>query len=223
MGEEWFEVLKDEFTLNYMVYLGKTIARQRQLGKIYPEKENVFRAFRETPYSKVRVVILGQDPYHDGSATGLAFANEGVDVKTASPSLKKIYEYLGLAYDMGYINFPPLTDWTLDRWSSQGVLLLNRVLTVKRGLADSHKDLGWETFTDRVINKINQKDYTVVFMLWGRKAQSVKRLIDRDSHIIYECEHPAAASYDHRIWDTKQCFIKLNKHLKAVGEKEILW
>jgi len=161
-----------------MVHISKTVAKQRKLGKVYPEKENVFRAFKETPYSKVRVVILGQDPYHDGSATGIAFANEGVDCKIASPSLQKIYEHLLFAYETGYIEFPPFTDWTLDRWTSQGVLLLNRVLTVRSGLADSHKDLGWETFTDRVINKINQKEDTVVFMLWGRRAQEVKRLID---------------------------------------------
>lgn len=223
MGEEWFEVLKDEFRKKYMTTLGKEVARQRQTYIIFPEKSKVFEALRVTPYSEVKLVIIGQDPYHNGNALGVAFGNEGSYFKALNPSLQKIFGYIHYKEEIGEYHFPTLNDYTLSRWAEQGTLLLNRVLTVKKGLAGSHRGLGWETFTDRVIQSLNHSKRRIVFMLWGNDAKPLGKLVNTKKHLILYAEHPAAACYANRMWDAKDCFNKANEFFEFIGEKKILW
>lgn len=206
-----------------MVNLSKVIRQKRELRVIYPSSENVFLAFKETPLEDTKVFIAGQDPYYNGAATGLAFANNTADSTLINCSLKKITEYVGFMYDLGYLDFPPITDYTLSRWSSQGVLLLNRVLTVEAGKPRSHASAGWELFTNEVVRVLNRRPQRMVFMLWGKDARDLRELIDHRKHLILTCEHPAAACYDNRMWKGDECFGKANEFLENVGRKKILW
>lgn len=223
LGEEWFEILKGEFRKNYMVSLGKEVARQRQIYTVYPEKSKVFEAFRVTPYSEVKLVVIAQDPYHNGSALGLAFGNIGSYFKTLNPSLQKIFGYIHYKEEIGECHFPTLNDYTMSRWAEQGTLLLNRVLTVQKGIAGSHRGLGWEIFTEKVIQSLNNSKRKIVFMLWGKDAKSLEKIINTKKHLILYAEHPAAACYANRMWNAKDCFNKANEFFELNDEKKILW
>ena len=183
---------------------------------VFPSREEVFRAFSLTPISKVKVVILGQDPYHgEGEANGLAFSvNKGIKLP---PSLKNIYKELNS--DLG-IQIPNHGD--LTKWAKQGVLLLNSVLTVEKDKPGSHRNMGWEEYTDSIIKKISEERKNVVFILWGKYAETKKNLIDENKHLILFSAHPSPFSARRGFFKSKP-FSKCNTYLKKNGIKEIDW
>lgn len=183
---------------------------------IYPPKELIFRALELTPFENIKVVILGQDPYHgEGEANGLAFSvNKGVKLP---PSLRNIYEEL--KSDMG-IKIPNHGD--LTSWAKQGVLLLNSVLTVEKDKPASHRNIGWEEYTDSIIKKISDKKENIVFILWGKYAQSKKDFIDERKHLVISSPHPSPFSANKGFFGSKP-FSKTNTYLKSKGKKEIDW
>ncbi|MBS5703206.1 MAG: uracil-DNA glycosylase, partial [Butyricicoccus pullicaecorum] len=183
---------------------------------IYPPMEDIFNALRYTPYHDVKAVLLGQDPYHGpGQAHGLCFSvREGVE---PPPSLKNIFQEL--ESDLG---FPPPQNGTLTKWAQQGVLLLNTTLTVRRGQANSHKNIGWTTFTDAVIRKLNERETPIVFLLWGGNARSKKPLITNPSHLILETVHPSPLSAYGGFFGCRH-FSRCNEFLQAHGEAPIDW
>ncbi len=213
---KWKEVLKEEFKKEYFFKLKEFLEKEYSNKTVFPKRENIFRAFKLTEYDKVKVVILGQDPYHDvNQANGLAFSvNEGVKLP---PSLVNIYKEITNEYG-GVI--PKNGD--LESWAKQGVLLLNTVLTVRAHMPNSHKNKGWETFTDEVIRKLNDKSKPIVFLLWGNNAKSKKSLIDTNKHYVLESVHPSPLS-SHRGFFGCNHFIKVNEILNYLNEGEIKW
>lgn len=213
---KWKEVLKEEFKKEYFFKLKEFLEKEYSNKTVFPKRENIFRAFKLTEYDKVKVVILGQDPYHDvNQANGLAFSvNEGVKLP---PSLVNIYKEITNEYG-GVI--PKNGD--LESWAKQGVLLLNTVLTVRAHMPNSHKNKGWETFTYEVIRKLNDKSKPIVFLLWGNNAKSKKSLIDTNKHYVLESVHPSPLS-SHRGFFGCNHFIKVNEILNYLNEGEIKW
>lgn len=189
MGEGWNQALSPEFSKPYMGELRQFLKQEYGQGKtIYPKKSEYFLAFKETPLHQVKVVILGQDPYHGpGQAHGLCFSVKP-KMKTP-PSLKNIYKEL-----MSDLGVPLGNHGYLKSWAEQGVLLLNSVLTVENGQAASHRKKGWETFTDSVISVLNQREEPMVFMLWGSYAQKKGAFVDRQKHLVLEAPHPSPLS-----------------------------
>ncbi len=225
MGESWYVKLKDEFDKQYLITLSLILKERREVSQVYPEKHEMFKAFKLTHYDDVKVVIIGQDPYHDGSATGLAFANRKQPVnipQVLSPSLKQIESALELEYGF---HLSPI-DPTLEYWASQGVLLLNPILTVERGRPLHHEKLGWQRFTGEAIRKLNNDKTGIVFMAWGSKAQAfIRDNVNPSRHLIIECEHPAYGLYQKtkRIWLNKLCFSKCNRYLISHDKEPIKW
>ncbi|MEG0291191.1 MAG: uracil-DNA glycosylase [Anaerovoracaceae bacterium] len=187
-NNDWDNVLKDEFQKEYYQKLREFLKKEYMNKRIYPNMYDIFSAFKMTPYNDVKVVILGQDPYHEeGQAHGLAFSvKKGIAIP---PSLRNIYKEL--ESDLG-IKMP--NHGCLEEWANRGVLLLNTVLTVREGIANSHKGMGWEIFTDKVIELLNQRDKPVVFILWGNNAKSKRIYIDNPRHHIIEGVHPSPLS-----------------------------
>lgn len=185
--------------------------------KVFPKKENLFRAFVLTPFSSVKVVILGQDPYHnDGQAHGLSFSvDEGI---LPPPSLKNIYKEI--ESDLGVTK--DFTNGNLENWAKQGVFLLNSILTVVALTPASHQRKGWEAFTDEVITKISDKHEHVVFMLWGNYARSKKHLIDSSKHLVLESPHPSPFSAYTGFFGSKH-FSKCNDYLEKHGKEGVQW
>lgn len=185
IGNKWDEILNEEYQKDYFKKIVLYINKAYKERPIFPPKNYILRALSLTDYDNVKVVILGQDPYHGtGEANGLAFAvNKGVKLP---PSLKNIYKELN--DDLG---IPISTTGDLTCWAKEGVLLLNSVLTVEKDQPASHKNLGWENFTDAIIKKVNEKDTPVVFILWGNFAKSKKSLITNSKHLILEASHPS--------------------------------
>ena len=183
---------------------------------IYPPKELIFNALKLTPYENVKVVIVGQDPYHgEGEAHGLSFSvQKGVKLP---PSLKNIYKEL-----YNDLNIIPSVDGDLTKWAKEGVLLLNATLTVEKDNPNSHSKLGWEIFTDYVIKVLNKKEQPIVFILWGNFARSKKRLITNSKHLIIESAHPSPFSANYGFFGSKP-FSKTNEFLKKNKIKEIDW
>ncbi len=216
IGNDWDIVLEDEFKKEYFYNLLKFVQGEYARKTIYPSKREVFKAFRYTPYKDVKVVILGQDPYHgEGQAEGLSFSvPKGIK---KPPSLNNIFKEL--EDDLGY-KVP--TSGSLVPWALQGVLLLNTVLTVVKDLAASHKDIGWETFTDEVIKKINEKEEPVVFILWGSFARSKKKFITNPKHYIIESAHPSPLSAYNGFFGSKP-FSKTNEFLTKNNLEPINW
>lgn len=212
----WKTALADEFGKEYFVHLSKTIRDAYLAGPVYPPPKQVFNAFNHCTYSNVRVVILGQDPYHGaGQAHGLSFSvPDGV---TPPPSLKNIYKEI--KDDLGK-DIPQTGN--LERWADQGVLLLNATLTVLPGQPGSHQGLGWEQFTDAVIQKISEEKEHVVFMLWGRYAQDKGAHIDTSTHLVLKAPHPSPFSAHSGFFGCKH-FSKANEYLKSHGLKPIDW
>jgi uracil-DNA glycosylase len=203
---DWNEILKYEMQKEYYQDLKSFLLVQYEKNKIFPNIKDIFNAFHYTSYADTKVVILGQDPYHTpGVANGLSFSvNSG---KTIPPSLKNIYKEL--ENDLSIKN----NDGNLKKWAEQGILLLNGVLTVEQSKPNSHKDIGWEKFTDFVISKVNKKNQPVVFVLWGAHAQKKKYLIDNPIHYIIESPHPSPFSADRGFFDSKP-FSKINSFLQ---------
>lgn len=215
--KSWRKHLKDEFAQDYFRELS-TKVRDAYVGKhsVFPPPKLVFNAFDLCPFEKVKVVILGQDPYHgQGQAHGLSFSvPEGV---RPPPSLKNIYKEL--ADDLGD---PIKTTGELTEWAKQGVLLLNATLTVLKGQAGSHQGLGWETFTDAVIKKISDEKEHVVFILWGKYAQAKESLIDGAKHLIIKSPHPSPFSAHSGFFGSRP-FSKTNDYLADSDQKAIEW
>jgi uracil-DNA glycosylase len=213
----WREALADEFAAPYMAALKSFLVEEKRLGKvIFPRGADYFRALDLTPLGKVRVVILGQDPYHgDGQAHGLCFSVQpGVKIP---PSLVNIYKEMQA--DLG---IPPARHGHLDHWARQGVLLLNSVLTVERSLAASHQGKGWERFTDAVIARVNAQESPAVFMLWGSYAQKKAAFVDARKHLVLKAPHPSPLSA-HNGFFGSQHFSKANRFLESKGLAPIDW
>lgn len=214
--DSWKNLLIDEFEKPYFNELIVFVKKEYQENKIFPPGPQIFRAFDLCPVENVKVVILGQDPYHTpGVANGLSFsANKGLRVP---PSLQNIYKEL--KSDLG-IEIPKHPD--LTSWAEQGVLLVNATLTVQSGKAGSHQGKGWEIFTDTVIQRISEAGDHIVFILWGAFAQKKESLIDGEKHFIIKSAHPSPFSADKGFFGSKP-FSKANEYLKSVGLEVIDW
>ena len=213
----WKEKLKDEFDEPYFKELASFVKKEYTSGAVYPAPKNIFRAFDLCPFDQVKVVILGQDPYHGPKqAIGLSFAvSEGI---RNPPSLQNIFKEL--QSDLG----KPLvhTDGDLSRWAQQGVLLLNATLTVQAGKAGSHQGKGWEQFTDAIIRTLSEEREHLVFILWGNYAKVKGAHIDRSKHLVLESPHPSPFAAAGGFFGSKP-FSKANAYLEADGEKPIDW
>lgn len=216
IGNEWDTLLVNEYKKDYFKELEDFVINEYKTKVVYPKISEIYNAFRYTPYNDIKVVIIGQDPYHgENQAEGLCFSvKKGVP---KPPSLVNIFKEL--KEDLGY-NIPK--HGSLISWTKEGVLLLNAVLTVEKDKAASHKGRGWETFTDEVIKIINKKDTPVVFILWGNYARSKKKLITNDKHFIIESAHPSPLSCYNGFFGSKP-FSKTNKFLINSGIKPINW
>lgn len=215
IGNSWDNILKDEFKKKYFRNLVKFLNNENKTKTIFPKSEDLFKALKLTDYKDVNVVILGQDPYHgEKEANGLCFSvNHGVQ---SPPSLQNIFKEL--KSDLGIVR----TNTDLTDWAEQGILLLNTVLTVEKDKAFSHRDKGWEIFTDKIIEKLNEREDPIVFVLWGNAARSKKSLLTNKKHMIVESAHPSPLSYSRGFKDSKP-FSKINNMLKSVNKKEINW
>lgn len=214
--ESWKEKLLDEFESEYFKSLKNFLVEEKNRYKVYPPGSLIFNAFNHTPFDKVKVVILGQDPYHGrGQAHGLCFSVPyGV---MPPPSLVNIYRELNS--DLG---IPIAKHGNLESWADQGVLLLNATLTVRANQAGSHQGKGWETFTDNVIKRLSSTREGLVFLLWGKYAQAKEELIDVSKHHILKAAHPSPFSAYNGFFGCRH-FSKTNDLLKAQGMKEINW
>ncbi len=217
LDNSWRERLLGDFESSYMAGLRDFLREQKAAGKtIYPAGDEIFAALNATPFEAVKVVILGQDPYHGpGQAHGLCFSvRPGVRVP---PSLKNIYKEL--AADVGFV---PPDHGCLSEWAGQGVLLLNSVLTVEASLAASHQGRGWEKFTDSVVNQLNHGARGIVFILWGSYAQKKGAMIDRSRHLVLQSPHPSPLSASRGFFGNHH-FSKSNEYLLAQGKEAIDW
>jgi len=216
LGNDWDELLKDEFRKRYYVNLREFLKREYRDFKIYPDMNDIFNALRYTSYSDVKAVILGQDPYHEpGQAHGLCFSvKKGVK---RPPSLENIFKEL--TSDMGVI---PPAHGELTSWAKNGVLLLNTVLTVREGAANSHKGQGWEIFTDKVIELLNGREKPIVFMLWGMNARAKAQLLTNPIHKILTCAHPSPLSAHNGFFGCRH-FSETNIFLEERGRKPVNW
>jgi uracil-DNA glycosylase len=214
--ERWDEVLKDEFSSPSYLTLREFLKTEYSTKTIYPSMYDIFNSMKSTDFDDIKVVILGQDPYHEeGQAMGLSFSvPKGEKIP---PSLVNIYKEI--TNETG-LSMPSHGD--LTGWAKQGVLLLNAVLTVRAHQANSHKGKGWEYFTDSIIKKISNEKEGVVFLLWGANARSKKPLIDSSKHLILECAHPSPLSAYNGFFGCKH-FSRANEFLTKNGREEILW
>lgn len=212
----WQTILTDEFEKEYYQKLRNFLKKEYTTQKIHPDMYHIYEALELTPYEKVKVVILGQDPYHGvNQAHGLSFSVQpGVKIP---PSLNNIYKEL--QSDLG---ISPVKHGNLVSWAKQGVLLLNTVLTVREGQAYSHRGKGWEILTDKIIEKLNEREKPIVFILWGKPAQEKMKMIDKSRHIILTSAHPSPLSA-HRGFLGSKPFSKTNDALMASGETPIDW
>jgi uracil-DNA glycosylase len=214
--ESWKEILRDEFNASYFISIKEFLVEEKQKFTIYPPGGLIFNAFNLTPYDAVRVVILGQDPYHgQGQAHGLCFSvPRGI---AAPPSLINIFKEI--RQDVG---IPIPKHGNLERWARQGVLLLNATLTVRANQAGSHQRKGWENFTDAVIRQLSKQRAGLVFLLWGKFAQDKESLIDTNKHYILKAAHPSPYSAYNGFFGCKH-FSKTNEILRRHGLPEIDW
>ena len=212
----WNEILAEEMQKEYYQELQAFVQKRRAEVRVFPEEKNVFNALELTPFESVKVVILGQDPYHGfGQAHGLSFSvQKGIPLP---PSLKNIYKEL--QEDIGG-EFP--TEGDLSHWAKQGVLLLNTVLTVEEGNANSHKGMGWEKLTNRLIESLNELKHPVIFILWGKPAQDKEKLIINPNHVILKAPHPSPLSAYRGFFGSKP-FSRVNNILIQQGQTPIRW
>ncbi len=216
LHKSWAPYLSDQWSQEYFVQLSQFISQQGKTEDVFPAPTHYFTAFNHTPFHKVKVVILGQDPYHGkGQAHGLSFSvPEGVKVP---PSLKNIYKELS-----SDLKIPAPESGDLTNWAQQGVLLLNATLTVNSGQAGSHQKRGWEQFTDHVFEVLNLHHKNLVFILWGSYAQKKGKNIDKKKHLVLEAPHPSPLSVYRGFWGCKH-FSKTNKYLQKMGATPINW
>lgn len=216
IGNEWDEILKGEFEKEYYLKLREFLKYEYSHYDVYPNMYDIFNSLKYTSYNSVKAVILGQDPYHEpGQAHGLCFSvKKGTPLP---PSLQNIYKEL--YSDLG---IPPAKHGELISWAQNGVLMMNTVLTVRRGQANSHKNHGWEIFTDRVIELLNQREKPIVFILWGANARSKTKLITNPNHFILQSAHPSPLSAYNGFFGNKH-FSKTNEFLVDHGIEPIDW
>ncbi|MDR2949338.1 MAG: uracil-DNA glycosylase [Prevotella sp.] len=214
--ESWKEQLKDEFNKDYFVKLTEFVREEYRTKQIFPPAKLIFNAFEHTPFDKVKVVILGQDPYHnDGQAHGLSFSvPDGIP---APPSLVNIFKEINRDMDI-----PVPKSGNLTRWANQGVLLLNATLTVQAHMAGSHQKKGWEPFTDAAIRQLADKRENLVFILWGSYAQKKVSFIDGSKHLVLRSVHPSPLSAHNGFFGNNH-FSEANKYLESKGIAPIEW
>lgn len=216
MNNSWDELFQQEMKKDYLKKIDYALAGEYKTKHIYPPKDKIFEALKTTPKEKVKVVILGQDPYHGaGQAHGMAFSvNHGVPIP---PSLRNMYKELENEFDV-----PFARDGNLEDWARQGVLLLNPILTVEEGKPLSHQNLGWQTFTDEVIRELEKSDQPIVYLLWGAKARQAGRLVTNPNHLVLESPHPSPLSASRGFFGNGH-FKKANEFLKEHGADPIDW
>ncbi|MBR1967856.1 MAG: uracil-DNA glycosylase [Clostridia bacterium] len=214
--EEWDKILEDEFSSAYYLKLREFLKTEYSTKTVYPSMYDIFNSMKYTSFDNVKVVLLGQDPYHnEGQAMGLSFSvPDGID---KPPSLVNMFKELEAE-----TGIKPKSSGNLIGWAKQGVLLLNTVLTVRAHQANSHKGQGWELFTDSIIKKISDKKEHVVFLLWGGNARSKKPLIDGKKHLILECAHPSPLSAYNGFFGCGH-YLKTNEYLSSFGIEPIDW
>jgi len=219
LPSSWSKVINEEFHKDYFIHLNETVTKfyAAETKCIFPPEELIFRAFDLCSFEKLKVVILGQDPYPTlGNANGLSFSVAD-SVKVLPKSLKNIF--LEVQEDLK-IEFPK--NGNLERWANQGVLMLNSILTVEEGSPNSHKDIGWEHFTDAVIHKISTEKSQLVFLLWGTKAIAKKEIIDCNKHLVLTAPHPSPLSAYRGFFGCKH-FSQTNQYFRELGITEINW
>ena len=216
LGNDWDLVLAEEFKKEYYLKIRDFLKVEYRTRVIFPSMYDIFNALKYTSYKDTRVVILGQDPYHEvGQAHGLSFSvKKGIKIP---PSLVNIYKELNSDIGMEIPNHGELTSW-----AKQGVLLLNATLTVREGQANSHQSIGWSIFTDEVIKKLNERNEPLVFILWGGNARSKKKYIKNPNHLVIESAHPSPLSAYNGFFGSRP-FSRANEFLKSHGQSEIDW
>lgn len=216
IGNDWDLILTEEFEKDYFKKIMEFVDAEYASKTVYPPYDDIFNAFKLTPFSDVKVVILGQDPYHEkGQAHGLAFSTP--DGRPIPRSLKNIFKEISSEYDC-----PIPQSGCLEKWAGQGVFLLNTVLTVEEGNANSHSDCGWQTFTDKVIESLNEHTMPVVFLLWGKQAEKKKELITSPNHLVLVTSHPSPFSARCGFFGSNH-FKMANEFLKENKMDEINW
>ena len=217
MESNWKEVLRDDLNQPYYEELTNFVSQAYKNHTCYPPEDKIFAALNRTAFENIKVVLIGQDPYHGaGQGNGLCFSvSDGVK---HPPSLINIFKEITTDLDQPYPD-----SGNLERWADQGVLLLNAVLTVEESKAGSHQKKGWEKFTDAIIKKISQERKDVVFLLWGGFAKGKAKLIDKKSHLILESGHPSPLSANRGYWFGNSHFSKTNEYLKEKGMEPIKW
>ena len=216
IGNDWDLALKEEFEKDYFLKIKDFVNKEYETKTIYPPYDDIFNAFKLTPLNEVKVVILGQDPYHEkGQAHGLAFSTPAGRPKPRS--LNNIFKEINAEYD-----YPIPESGCLESWANQGVFLLNTVLTVEEGNANSHSKCGWQIFTDNVIKLLDCQTQPIVFMLWGKQAEKKKELIKNPNHLVLITSHPSPFSARLGFFGSNH-FIKANEFLKQNNLKEINW
>lgn len=214
--KNWYDLLKEEFESESFKNLQKFLTEEYAEYKIYPKPENIFNALNLTKFEDVKVVIIGQDPYHQsGQAHGLCFSvQNGIKLP---PSLQNIYKEI--ERELGRKS---KTNGDLTKWAEQGVLLLNTILTVRESNPNSHKNKGWETITKKIIKLLNKREKSVIFVLWGANAMEIGKEIDKDNHFVLTCPHPSPLSAHNGFFNCGH-FKRINEILKQFGEEEIDW
>ena len=217
INPSWQQFLSSEFEQSYFISLMKSIDAKYAKNVCFPPKELIFNAFNQFDYKDLKVIIIGQDPYHGmGEANGLCFSvNDGVKIP---PSLRNIFTEINTEFDRLFLP----TSGNLERWAKQGILLLNATMTVRKDAANSHKTLGWQRFTDAVIEKISSENEQIVFLLWGNFAHKKATLIDETKHLVLQCGHPSFAGV-HKKWFGNNHFIKTNDYLIGKAKQPIDW
>lgn len=216
IGNDWDTALKEEFEKDYFLKIKDFVNREYETKTIFPPYDEIFNAFKLTPLKNVKVVILGQDPYHEkGQAHGLAFSTP--DGRPIPRSLKNIFKEINAEYD-----YPIPESGCLESWAKQGVFLLNTVLTVEEGYANSHSKCGWQTFTDNVIKLLNNQNRPIVFLLWGKQAEKKKELITNPNHLVLITSHPSPFSARRGFLGSNH-FIIANEYLRENNLGEINW
>ncbi|WP_010228425.1 uracil-DNA glycosylase [Gillisia marina] len=214
----WKKILNDEFNKSYFQDLKNFISEEYEANTCYPKQDHIFEAFNKATFDKVKVVIIGQDPYHGvGQANGLCFSvNNGI---TNPPSLKNIFKEI----DSDLEEVHDKENGDLEKWANQGVLLLNAVLTVRAGEAGSHQNKGWEKFTDTVIKTLSEEKDNLVFLLWGGYAKKKGRKIDTAKHLVLTSGHPSPLSANRGFWFGNKHFSQTNNYLLNKGKTPINW
>ena len=216
IGNDWDLALKEEFEKDYFLKINDFINKEYETKTIYPPYDEIFNAFKLTPLNEVKVVILGQDPYHEkGQAHGLAFSTPAGRPKPRS--LNNIFKEINAEYD-----YPIPESGCLESWANQGVFLLNTVLTVEEGNANSHSKCGWQIFTDNVIKLLDNQTQPIVFLLWGKQVEKKKELIKNTNHLVLIISHTSTFSARRGFFGSHH-FLKANEFLKKNNIKEINW